>query len=278
MNRRRPLTVGPLTVGPLTVGLALAGVYLVAALLTPALSDRPFRPLFDGLAPPLPYRWVNPPPEVARDNRPPGGASREAPFLADGSSFVNVTPDDGQAILLLAEHAVAPHPPDTGVAAAVTPLDVLTLGPLPADMEPQSNAYRVEVTYRPSGGPVVDFTDEPSSIALVSAGPSDALLYSRDGQVWDRRSTTPLGTNHGLETSFAGSGYYVVTSIEDPDATGGTSPFVVGLVLLAPPLLVGGLVLRSRRARAAAAAAEAAAARRRAQQRRGGRQSKRPPR
>ena len=64
----------------LTVGVGLVGVYLVAAVATMALSDRPFRPLFDGLAPPVPYQWVNPPGENARDNVAPSAAGRESPW------------------------------------------------------------------------------------------------------------------------------------------------------------------------------------------------------
>jgi len=259
---------------PLAVGLGLAALYLSVALGTMVLSDRPFRPLFDGLAPALPYRWVNPPREVARDNRQPTAASREALLGPDGSAFVNVTPEDGQAIVLLEDKAVPPHPPDTAVALTVTPFDALTLGPLPEDMSAQSNAYRVEVVYRPSGVTVGDLRVTRSSIALVGAGASDALLYSRDGRSWDQRPTTPLGSGHGLETTFAGAGYYVVTDIDDAaEEGGGTSPVVVGLVLVVPPLLVAGLMMRSRRA--AAAAAAKAAAKRRGRPRPGGRKSKR---
>jgi len=259
---------------PLVVGLALAGLYLVAAVATMALSDRPFRPLFDGLAPPQPYRWVNPPAEVARDNEAPKGAGTTFALGPEGSPFVNVTPDDGQLILLLEEKAVAPRPPDTEVGVTATPLDVLTLGPLPEGMTQQSNAYQVVVAYAPSAQPVSDFELDTSSVSLVAAGPSDVLLFSPDGQAWDRRDTSPLGAVHGLETKFAGPGYYVVTSLDDGGGGGATSPAVVGLVLVVPPLLVGGLVLRNRRAKAAAEAA-AAAAKRRAQQRRGGQKSKR---
>ncbi len=260
---------------PLGIGLGLAAAYLLAAVATMVLSDRPFRPLFDGLAPPLPYHWVNPPPANARDNVAPSAARREVLLSADGSPFVNLTPEDGQAILLLEEKAIAPNPPDTAVDLAVTPRDVLTLGPLPENRSPESNAYQVEATYRPSGQPVTDFDLDTSSIAVVAAGPSDFLLYSRDGQSWDERSTTPYSA-HGLETAFAGHGYYVVTSISG-DAGGGSSPLVVGLVLLAPPLIVGGLVLRSRRAKTAAAAKAAAkAAKRRGPPPKGGQKSNRP--
>ena len=258
---------------PLVVGLALAALYLVAAVVTLVLSDRPFRPLFDGLAPPAPYRWVNPPREAARDNQQPVGAEAAFPLGPEGSPFINVTTTDGQLILLLEDKAVPPNPPETGVGVTVTPLDVHDLGPVPDDQAPQSNAYRVEVAYAPSGLPVTDFRLDTSSIALVGAGNTDVMLFSRDAHSWEPRSTTPLGATHGLETKFAGAGYYVVTSLSTAGGGGGTSPVVIGLVLLAPPLLVGGLVLRRRRARTAAEAA--VAAKRRAQPRKGGPQSKR---
>lgn len=266
---------------PVAVGLGLAGIYLVAAVATLVVSDRPFRPLFDGLATPQPYRWVNPPRELARDNQQPAAAGQEAPLGPEGSPFLYVTPEDGQVILILEEGVAPPHPPDTAVAVAVTPVDVLTLGPLPDAHSPQSNAYRVDVTYRPSGQPVTELHVESSAIGLVAAGASDALLASPDGRSWEPRRTTPLAGAHGLETPFTGPGYFVVTDIDDNEGGGGTSPVVVIVVLLVPPLLVGGLVLRSRRAKAAAEAkaraeAEAAAAKRRGQPRSGGRRSKRP--
>jgi hypothetical protein len=189
-----------LSLGTLAVGLGLAAVYLLAAVATMVVSDRPFRPLFDGLAPPVPYRWVNPPGENARDNQQPTPASREAPFGPEGSPFVNVTPEDGQAILLLEEKAVTPHPPDTAIDVAVTPLDVLTLGPLPDDLTHQSNAYRVAMAYQPSDQPIADLKLDTSSMALVAAGPSDFLLFSPDGQSWAKRDTTPLGSGLVLET------------------------------------------------------------------------------
>ncbi|MEA2827936.1 MAG: hypothetical protein QOG43_2375 [Actinomycetota bacterium] len=257
--------------GAIAAGVGLVGVYLVAALATMALSDHPFRPLFDGLAPPVAYHWVNPPRANARDNVAPSAASRDVPLAVDGSPFVNVTPDDAQAIVLLEPRAVAPRPPDTALTVAVTPLDVLALGRLPRDMTPQSNAYQVTITYQPSGEPVTEVTVDTSSIAVVASGPSDFLLFSRDGQSWAKRQTTPLGLGHGLETRFAGPGYYVVTSISGA-SSGGASPLVVVVVLLAPVLVVGGLVLRRRRAQAAAAAK---AAKRRAQPRKGGQKSKR---
>ena len=258
--------------GAMAAGVGLVGAYLLAAVATMALSDRPFRPLFDGLAPPVAYHWVNPPKANARDNVAPSAATRDVPLAVDGSPFVNVTPEDAQAILLIEPRAVAPHPPDTTITVAVTPLDVLTLGPLPKDMTTQSNAYQVTVTYQPSGQEVTDVTVDTSSMAVVASGPSDFLLYSRDGQSWAKRQTTPLGLGHGLETRFAGPGYYVVTSVAGAGG-GGASPLVVVLVLLAPPIVVGGFVLRSRRAKAAASAK--AAARRRAQPPKGGQKSNR---
>ncbi|MEA2931737.1 MAG: hypothetical protein QOI56_522 [Actinomycetota bacterium] len=273
-RRRGPVLAG-LGRGAVLAGVGLAGLYLAAAAATSVLGDRPFRPLFDGLAPPPPYRWVNPPQEAARDNQQPAAASGEVPLGPDGSAFANITPEDAQVVVLLQDKAVPPHQPDTALVVTVTPVDALTLGPLPPKMSPQSNAYRVEVTYRPSGAAVAEFRGTTSSIALVGAAATDALLFSGDGKSWAARPTTPLGASHGLETPFAGTGYYVVTKIDDSGG-GGTSPVLVGLVLVVPALVVGGLVVRRRgRAAGAAAKAQAAAARRRRALPPGGRKSTR---
>lgn len=233
---------------PLAVGLGLVGLYLVAAVLTLVLGPRPLRPLFDGFAPPPPYRWVDPPPEVAADNRQPAAARTTVPLGTGRSPFVNLTTEDGQAILLLAEGSVPPHPPDETLRLSLTPLAAGTLAPLPGELEPQSNAYRVEATYLPSGTPVTEIEGDESVIALISAGFSDFILYSPGGQAWERRPTTRLGTLHGVEARFIGPGHYLVAA--SPVDEGGPSGLVVVLVLVGPPVVLVAILARSRRAQA----------------------------
>ena len=75
MNRRR-LVLG---------GLAVAIAYAALAGLSGWLSPLARGPLLDGLGPPQPYRWVNPPPALASTNQPPSSAVFHVPLDANGS-------------------------------------------------------------------------------------------------------------------------------------------------------------------------------------------------
>ena len=250
---------------PLAVGLALGGLYAIVAVAMLLLADRPLLPLFDGLAPPPPYRWIEPPPEVAADNQQPTTAQREAPLGPDGSPFLNVTPEDGQAIVVLEAGAVSPNPPESGLRVAVTPRDAGTLGDLPDGLTAASNAYEVAIAYQPSGAavPTVRSTTTASSIALTGAGLSDVMLFSPDGAEWTRQSDPePLLGGHGLKTPLQTPGFFLVASI-DRSPGGGTSPAVYVLLLGLPVVLVIALVMvKKRRDEERAKEAKAAARKR----------------
>jgi hypothetical protein len=248
----------------LGVGLGLAGLYAVVAVATLLLVDRPLLPLFDGLAPPPPYRWVKPPPETAADNEQPAAAEKEAPLGPEGSPFINVTPEDGQALVVLEAGAVAAHPPDTSVRVSVVPHDAGTLGHLPDDLSPAGNAYLVLVTYQPSGAPVAAIKQSPgTTIALTAAGLADAMLFSPVADDWSKRpDPEPLLGGHGLKTPLEAPGYYLVASIGRSGGGGGTSPLVYVLLVAAPVAVVAVLVVARRRQERARARARADARKR----------------
>jgi hypothetical protein len=257
---------------PLAVGLGLGGLYAIVAVATLLLADRPLLPLFDGLAPPPPYRWVTPPPEVASGNQQPTSAEREAQLGPEGSPFLSVTPEDGQAIVVMDDGAVPPNPPDapnppaTTVRVGLTPHDPGTLADLPDGLTAASNAYRVVITYQPSGTAVSMLRPNPiTSVNLTSAGFSDVMLYSADGGSWARQSDAePRPDGHGLGTPFSSPGYFLVASIDR--APGGTNPAVYVLLLGLPVVVVMALVAVKRRndeARANARAKAKADARKR---------------
>jgi hypothetical protein len=198
------------------VGAGLAVLYVAVAAVTAALSSRPVLPLFDGLAPPTPYAWVNPPPARVRDNVPPKAADQQIPLAADGSTATNVTTDDAQAVVNFEAGSVAAHPPDTGVRVEVTPLDAGTLGALPAGMRAVSNAYRVRLTYAPSQTPVPGLAVK-GTVALTAAEAGNRMLYSADAQTWQELKFQPYGADHGVFGEFAAPGWFVVAT-----TTGGT--------------------------------------------------------
>jgi hypothetical protein len=237
----------------LAAGLAVATVYVLVALVTPHLSGRPLRPLFDGFAPPAPYAWVNPPPEFAKDNRKPAEANQDVALGPEGSAASNSTTADGQAIAGLDIGSVPVHFPDTSVKVRVTPLDPATLGALPAGLRPEGNAYRVTFTYQPSGQ-VITTLAKPGTIALTGAAPVTSLLFSADGKSWQDTGGRPFGDSNGLFAQLTAPGYYVSASHNAPragTAKGGTSPVVpigiaLGVVVVA---IVAGVVVSGRRRR-----------------------------
>ena len=58
----------------LLAGVGIVLLYLAGAAVSGRASILARRPLLDGLAPPTPYRWVNPPPDLAAGLRLPGDA------------------------------------------------------------------------------------------------------------------------------------------------------------------------------------------------------------
>jgi hypothetical protein len=236
----------------------LAAAYLAVAAATWVLAPRPFRPLFDGFAPPQAYRWVNPPPELARDNQQPDMAQREVRLTEEGSEVSNTTTLDGQAIAGLELGSVPPNPPDVAVLLRLTPVDATTLAPLPDGLRAYSNAYRVELSYQPSGTGVTTLAI-PGTIALTAVTDGQALLHSPDGQAWERKAARPFGATHGLFSALEAAGYYVVAgsgplpTIPGGGGGSGTVPIVIGLALV--PLVAAFFLMRGRGARPGPAAA-----------------------
>jgi hypothetical protein len=243
-------------------GAVLVVAYAVVAAVTHGLA--PFaagRPLYDGFAPPPPYRWVKPPPEFAAGNTPPQPAQRSLPLGSGGSEATNASTNDAQIIVGLPTGAVAAHPPDTSVTLTITPLDAATVAPLPPGQQAVSNAYSVTLAYQPSQAAVTTLTNTTgATIALTAALSGENLLYSADGHQWTKADSRPFGNTHGLTSTFLGPGYYVVTA--PPTATtttagaggGGRAGAVVGVVLLVGVVVVAlaaGSWFRRRQAQAA---------------------------
>lgn len=131
-------------------GLAATICYLAAgALVWPA---NPIRLLYEGEAPPPPYRWVRPPANLPEPNQPPAPGVGEIPLTPTGSQSASILTDDGQAALILRFGAIAPLVGASKVRVRITPLDPRSVAPPPAGLVFDGNAYRMEATYD-TGGP-----------------------------------------------------------------------------------------------------------------------------
>lgn len=226
-----------------TPGPALALLYVAVAAATGALLPGA-RVLFDGFAPPPPYNYVSPPPELASSNFPPRPARTSVVLdAATGTAAVNVSTEDAQALVTLPAGAIAPNAEDTAVAVELLPLAPSGLGALPPDLRPVGNAYQLGLAYQPSGT-AVGTVATGATVALTGATPGDTLLFSADGQSWQRVAGRPFGSTHGMTGPVQGPGYYLVAA--SPAVTvpttagggggrggGGTASLVVGVVLVA---------------------------------------------
>lgn len=226
-------------------GAAAAVAYVVTGVLSVS-TGRPVLPVFDGLAPPVPYRWVSPPPELEAGNVPPA-PGRDTIDVGANPGVFGATTDDGQAhVTLPAEFVKLPEEVDA-IRVALTPLDPETLGPPPDGMRFDGNAYRVTAVYVPSGDPVVLTGDATVLLRYSTHATSMVQLI---GDRWTRMETTVVG---GTLQLFANTPELGVFAPSGPEIEGQGPgwPLWVGLGAGGLALVVtAGVLLRRRRAAA----------------------------
>jgi hypothetical protein len=243
----------------LLAGVGIAVLYLAGAALSGRASLLARRPLLDGLAPPVPYRWVTPPPSLAADNKRPASLRFEVELGANGSRLGAFATSDGQLNLVLGEGAVPARQGQTAAAFTVQPVDPATIGPVPGLLV-AGNAYRIQATYRPSGEGV-DTLGNQTSVGLIYpllaapvADPSGHLVVaSADGRGWQRLRSTDTPGTHQVSAEVGTTGY-VAAAIPPAGAEGG-SQGGRGRVLLLASVVALLLVLAALLARRRLAAA-----------------------
>jgi hypothetical protein len=248
MRLRRTLAAGLLAVLAYAAGAALSG----------ASDPWARRPLLDGLAPPTPYRWVKPPPELAAANKPPAQGSFEARLGSQGNQVGAFGTGDGQFNLVLAEGAVPAQPGQTQVALGVVPLDPGRLGPVPAGLLAAGNAYRLTASYRPSGRPVERIGGDssvgmvyPLLSAPVASPTAHLILWSRTGRTWTRLQGVDAPGAHQVSARLGATGYFLVAIPPGPAGAAGSGGRGRLLAVLAAAaavlvLAVGAVLLRLR--------------------------------
>jgi hypothetical protein len=238
----------------LLAGVGIVVLYLAGAAVSGRASILARRPLLDGLAPPTPYRWVNPPPDLAAGNKPPASTRFTVELTANGSRLGAFSTSDGQLNLVLSEGGVAARPGQTGVEVAVDPVDPATLGAAPSGLVVAGNAYRIRASYRPSGRKVEALGGQ-SSVGLVYpllatavADPGGhVVLSSADGRTWEQLPSTDTPGTHQVSAGLKRTGYVQVGVA--PSQGSGSDPRDRILLLgtgIAVVIVVAALVLRLR--------------------------------
>jgi hypothetical protein len=223
-------------------GMAAVGAYLLGAVAIPAPVSG--RPLLDGFAPPPPYQWVSPPPELAAQNVPAVGGSTTANLTAEGSDPTVFSTVDLQVSLALVRGTIPPRDGETSVDLTITPLAPSGDEPIPSGLEIKGNVYRIEAVYVPSGTTAERFA-HPAQLSMVyPTGPDLAasdheILRAADGTNWSRLDTIDIPIQHQAGTDLPGPG---LVAVAGPPSPGGGS--ARGLWYgLAGAVIAAGLVL-----------------------------------
>lgn len=226
-------------------GLAAVLLYLFAA---PVVWRAvPARLLYEGEAPPAPYRWVHPPPELARDNQPPTGGTGQIGLNPTGSGSASILTDDAQAGVIFPHDAVAPQAGVTTAVVRITPVDPATVAPPPAGLVFDGNGYRVEAAYQ-SDGPIA--LRRPVTPVLRYPRHATILLRWSDGE-WTALDTKRVQAALQI---FAASDRLGVFVAARPTAGGASSWLLYGAAA-AVVLAAAGAAAALRRKRQARRAA-----------------------
>lgn len=190
-------------------GLAAVALYLAAVVSSDRLGLLPLRPLYDGLMPPPPYRYVNPPIEFIRENQPALGGTGMLRLTETGSEPGSAATNDGQAVVTFATNTVAPRAGEEAIVVTLTPLDPRRVVPAALRDRADGNAYRVEVVYAASRTPVV--LQRPITIVLRYPVHATEIFQERTPD-WQVLPTTYFPTSFVVYAETRQAGTFVATA------------------------------------------------------------------
>ena len=216
------------------VGLAVVSAYLIAVSATVALRADHERPLYDGFVPPTSYRFVDPPAFFAAENVKPNATSTMIALGPDGSEPAGVATPDGQFVINLGRDDIATARGAAAVSVQITPLAPRQLPPVPSGLRPNGNAYRVEMTYQPHGGPVTHLA-KPGTLLMEIPEIGQQLFVSSDAKTWSliaSRVISPSALTMTAEFDAPGD-YVAATNLPELAAPGGHASHVAIVVGIA---------------------------------------------
>ena len=223
----------------LAAGLAAALAALAGAWLTGHRDMLLRRPLLDGFAPPPPYRWVSPPPDLASGNQEPEPVAATVAVFAGRSEAATVSTPDLQASLFLVQDAIALPGGTTGVRVTISP------------RAPASNARLPE----PGNQTALRLKREATVVLVYPVSASDGstapvMLTSPDGTTWVRVQTNAAQLQHQAAANVRALGLFAVGRRRQPASGDGVPQGIrvaVFVLLLAAAAAAAVLGWRRRR-------------------------------
>lgn len=222
----------------LALGLAAGALYV--AVTTLGQGTMPARLLFDGFAPPQPYRWVSPPSQFAGSNQSPLAARGTVALAADGSDSVSLPTGDGQAYFIAPKGAFGARQGQTAIAITVTPQNPARFGPPPRGLAPDGNVYTFAASYQPSGDPATPV----KRVSVVLRYPIHATALLRlSGDTWVPIDTIRVPASLEVFANTTQLGTFVAAAPKSASVPRWILYFSIGAIVLAA---VAGLVVRIR--------------------------------
>jgi hypothetical protein len=228
------------------VAVAVLALYLASAALSGHLSPLARRPLLDGIAPPEPYRWVDPPRALSGTNQDPAAGTFQVELTPNGSKTAVLTTDDAQVTLILSKGAFAAAQGQAYVQVEITPLAPSSVSPPEAPLDIVGNVIGLDATYQPSGDRAKVSKGDARIVLVypfITNVHAHQVVSSREGTVWRSPDTNDLPSIQQADALIDSLGYVAVASkpgpapgVSVPDAGGGstaaTVAIVIGLVIL----------------------------------------------
>jgi hypothetical protein len=230
-------------------GIVIVAVYVAGGIASSHLSPLARRPLLDGFIPPAPYRWVDPPPELANSNLPPASGRSRIPMGPQGSQAAFMATDDAQVTLNAPKGAFPARPGSEAVVMTIEPVDPASVGPLPGELSVRGNVYLIAATYAPTGDRAKRLDASIVAILTYPALSNDlgnhTLLVSRDGTRWKRLKTHDQHATQQVNGELRSLGYLAVASAPIPSVGpgGSTPPSEGGIPLSILAVMIGAVLL-----------------------------------
>lgn len=242
----------------IAAGIVTVGLYVALAAVSGHLSPLARGPLLDGLGPPQPYRWVNPPPDLAADNQPPSSGVFHIPMDPAGSRAEVFVTSDNQVTVIAPKGAFDRKPGQIEVTLTVDPIDPATLSSPGKNITVFGNAYRLKAAYQPSGDAAA--LALPLDVVLLYPVTTDLhaslhqLYTSPDTRSWTAQEGSDALAQQQAEGPMRALGYVMVAGKPGPSTvapptsgSSGSSTAIVLIVLAACLGLIGlGLLVRGR--------------------------------
>jgi hypothetical protein len=205
------VTARPVGKRALVIGLAVAVL----------LPSGPRSALYDGLPlPQAPYRYVNPPPDLASSNQPPGSGQATLPVQNGQVPGGGVQTSDGQVLVYFGVGALGAS---SSAQSATIRVDPVTDPPAPpAGSQIRGNVYRVSGTEQPSGA-AVTVVHGYNITMRYPPGPFKELQFY-DGTSWHALRTTSVNGNPYAGATPTALGQIAATA---PAGAGGESLFTI---------------------------------------------------